>query len=243
MKHLYITGDTHGGLDMSKLNSRHFKAQDLTKDDILVILGDAGFVWCDCGTERFWRKFLDNKPWTTFCVLGNHENYDEIEKLPIVEFCGAPAYKVSDSIYYAMTGKVYTICGKKCLVVNGADSHDIYNEDGSLYRKPHISWWEQEKITQEDVDVALVNLAKHNDKVDFVFSHTGGSEVCKLLGYTPTPSDYNLDQVLNVATYNRHFCGHYHIDKFCGGADRKAASRILYDDVMLIAMEDENDSY
>lgn len=111
MGRLFVTGDTHGGLDMSKLNSRHFKCADLTKDDILVIMGDAGFIWADSAQEKFWQKFLEDKPWTTFCVLGNHENYDRIEELPTTIFGGEMCYKVSDSIYYAMSGKVYDLCG------------------------------------------------------------------------------------------------------------------------------------
>ena len=225
MKRLFVTGDTHGGIDMSKLNSRHFRNTGLTKEDILVVMGDAGFIWNGGGEEKFWQKFLDEKPWTTFCVLGNHENYDAIEKLPIVDFHGTPARKVNDSIYYAISGEVYNLCGKKCLVVNGADSHD------KQFRKEGKSWWAQEKITQDDANKALITLAQHNDKVDFVFTHTGGTEVCKMLGFSPTSSDFMLDLVLNTAEYDEHFCGHYHVDKL---VDK---TRVLYDDVMMIAAD------
>lgn len=54
MSKLFVTGDTHGGIDMSKLNSRHFRNTDLTKEDILVVMGDAGFVWNGGGEEKFW---------------------------------------------------------------------------------------------------------------------------------------------------------------------------------------------
>lgn len=201
----------------------------MTKEDIVVIMGDAGFVWDGSATDKYWQDFLDKKPWTTFCVLGNHEAYPLIEKLPIVDFHGTPARKVNDSIYYAISGEVYNLCGKKCLVVNGADSHD------KAFRKEGISWWAQEKITQDDVNKALITLAQYNDKVDFIFSHTGGTEVCKMLGFSPTSSDFMLDLVLNTAEYDEHFCGHYHVDKLCD------KSRILYNDIMLIASSDEDD--
>lgn len=226
MSKLFVTGDTHGGIDMSKLNSRHFRNTDLTKEDILVIMGDAGFVWNGGGEEKFWQKFLDDKPWTTFCVLGNHEAYPLIERLPIVDFHGAPAHKVNNSIYYAISGEVYNLCGKKCLVVNGADSHD------KAFRKEGISWWKQEKITQDDADKALATLSQHNDKVDFIFTHTGGTEVCKMLGFSPTSSDFMLDLILNTAEYDEHFCGHYHVDKLID------KTRVLYDDVMMIACDE-----
>ena len=226
MSKLFVTGDTHGGIDMTKLNSRHFRTTDLTKEDILVVMGDAGFIWNGGGEEKFWQNFLDEKPWTTFCVLGNHENYDRIEQLPIVDFHGGKAYKVNDSLYYAVTGEVYDFIGKKCLVVNGADSTD------KIYRKEGKSWWKQERITPADTAKAMESLNKVGGVVDFVFSHTGGSEVVKTLGFDITPSDQELDRVLNMATYEEHFCGHYHVDKLIGD------TRILYDDVMMIACDE-----
>lgn len=232
MGRLFVTGDTHGGLDMSKLNSRHFKCSDLTKDDILVIMGDAGFIWSDSAQEKFWQKFLSDKPWTTFCVLGNHENYDRIEELPTTTFGGEMCYKVNDSIYYAMSGKVYDLCGQKCLVVNGADSHDIF-VDGKRYRHPHISWWEQEQITEEDVEVARINTAKCRGTVDYVFSHTGGTKICNFLGFNPTISDKRLDRILDEVIYKEHFCGHYHVDMLTPDG------RILYDDIRMIATNEK----
>lgn len=232
MKRLFVTGDTHGGLDMSKLNTRHFNCDGLTKDDILVIMGDAGFVWCDGAQEKWWQNFLNKKPWTTFCVLGNHENYDAIEQLPTATFGGQECWQVSDSIYYAKTGLIYELCGKKCLVVNGADSTDVYI-DGKQYRKPHISWWEQERITEEQAHFAIENVKKAGGTVDFVFSHTGGIEVCKYLGYKAWPSDIQLQKVLNHTIYQQHFCGHYHKDMLT------PTTRILYDDLMMIAYEDD----
>lgn len=228
MKRLFVTGDTHQGIDIAKLNSRHFKPDNMTKEDIVVIMGDAGFVWDGSETDKYWQDFLDKKPWTTFCVLGNHEAYPLIEKLPIVDFHGGKAYKVNDSLYYAVTGEVYDFIGKKCLVVNGADSTD------KIYRTEGKSWWKQERITPADTAKAMESLNKVDGVVDFVFSHTGGSEVVKTLGFDITPSDRELDRVLNMATYEEHFCGHYHIDELIGD------TRILYDDVIMIAADYED---
>ena len=233
MGRLFVTGDTHGGLDMSKLNTRHFKCNGLTKDDILVIMGDAGFVWCNGPTEHFWLDFLDNKPWTTFCVLGNHENYDMIEQLPTTTFGGEEVYQVSKSVFYAKTGRIYDLCGQKCLVMNGADSYDIF-VDGKRYRTPHVSWWEQEQITDDEVRFAKENLRKVGNSVDFVFSHTGGTNVCNYLGFKATPSDERLQQVLDTTIYQKHFCGHYHTDMVT------PTTRILYDDITMIGADVDN---
>lgn len=172
-------------------------------------------------------KWWEQKPWTTFVVLGNHCNYEAIEKLPIDTAFGAPVRRVSNSIVIAETGNIYNLCGKKCLVVNGADSHD------KIYRKEGGSWWAQEKITQDDANKALASLDQYDNKVDFVFSHTGGAEVCKMLGFSPTSSDFMLDLILNAAEYDHAYCGHYHIDKLID------KTRILYDDVMMIEWRED----
>lgn len=236
MRRLFVTGDIHQSINIDKLNTAHFKCDGLTKDDILVIMGDAGLIWSkDKSTprEQWWIDWLNSKPWTTFCVLGNHENYDRIENLPTTTFGGEMCYQVADSIFYAISGKVYDLCGQKCLVVNGAESHDIF-VNGKRYRWPHESWWEQEQITEEDIAVAEINLEKAGGTVDFVFSHTGGSKVCNYLGFEPTISDKRLDRILDKAIYQKHFCGHYHKDMMA------ADTRILFNDILLIALDKPN---
>ena len=43
---VYVTGDTHGDIDWSKLNTTHFPEQkDLTEDDLVIIAGDFGGLW------------------------------------------------------------------------------------------------------------------------------------------------------------------------------------------------------
>ena len=43
---IYITGDTHIPLDISKLNTTHFPQQsEMTKDDFVIVLGDFGLYW------------------------------------------------------------------------------------------------------------------------------------------------------------------------------------------------------
>lgn len=162
-------------------------------------------------------------------ILGNHCNYEAIEKLPIDTVFGAPVRRVSNSIVIAETSNIYNLCGKKCLVVNGADSHD------KAFRKEGVSWWAQERITQNDINKALISLAQHGNEVDFIFSHTGGTEVNRMLGFKPTHSDFMLDRILNTADYDHAYCGHYHVDRLCD------KSRILYNDIMLIASSDEDD--
>lgn len=227
MSKLFITGDTHGNIDIDKLAIKKFPFQkELTKNDILVVLGDWGAIWYGNKKDNYMIDWWNNKPWTTFVVLGNHCNYNAIEQLPKITMFGGLVRKVTNSVFIAITGEIYDFAGKKCLVINGADSTD------KQYRVEGESWWRQERITPDDTIKALKSLYEVDGIVDFVFSHTGGSEVVKTLGFNVTPSDIELDKILNTATYQKHYCGHYHIDKLID------TTRILYDDIIMIACDD-----
>lgn len=216
-------GDTHQSIDIGKLTTTKFPVQkDLTKDDIVIILGDAGFVWSGREDDKYWQKWISEKNFTTFCVVGNHENYDLINNYPIVNFCGGKARKITDSLYYEIRGEVYTFDRKTFLSCGGAESTD------KELRKEGTSWWPQEQITEAEINNALENLAAHNFQVDYIISHTGGSEVCRQLGFAPTISDEWLDKILETAKSDKHYLGHYHLDKLID------KSRILYDDIIEI---------
>jgi len=52
---IFVTGDLHAEIDVSKLNNRNFKeGKNLTKNDFLIITGDFGFVWDDSKTDEYW---------------------------------------------------------------------------------------------------------------------------------------------------------------------------------------------
>lgn len=87
-RRIFLTGDIHGSIDISTLNTKNFPQQkELSKHDILICLGDFGLIW-DVNEskkeEQHWVDWLDSRNFTTIVVLGNHENYDRIEQLPEV---------------------------------------------------------------------------------------------------------------------------------------------------------------
>lgn len=232
MGKLLITGDTHGQIDIGKLTTKRFLLQkELTKDDILIVLGDWGAIWYGNKKDNYMLKWWESKPWTTFIVLGNHCNYDAIEQLPKNEMFGAPVRRVSDSVIIAESGFIYNLCGKSCLVVNGADSTD------KAFRIEGKSWWPQEQITEKDFLTAKENLQLCDNKVDCLLTHTGGCAVARELGFNPTISDEWVDKVMGlIQSPYQHFCGHYHINRFTS-----SGSRILYDDIILLS--DSEQSY
>ena len=219
MGRIFITGDTHQSLDINKLNSKNFPLNSiLTKDDILIVCGDWGCIWDGSGEDKYWQNWYEKKNFTTFVVLGNHENYDLIQNYPIVQFCGGRARKVSDSVYLEIRGEVYNFNGKTFLSFGGADSTDKH------LRKEGESWWSGERITEEDLENARSNVKKY-DYIDYVITHTGGSEINRFIGFEPSESDKILDQILSEIKYGTHYCGHYHVDLYY------LNHRIIYDDV------------
>lgn len=71
---IYLTGDTHGGMDAEKLFPENFSGEGLTKNDYVIILGDFGFIWKynPNKAEKRWMKFFETRPWTTLFIDGNH---------------------------------------------------------------------------------------------------------------------------------------------------------------------------
>ena len=141
-----------------------------------------------------------------------------IQNYPIVQFCGGRARKVSDSVYLEIRGEVYNFNGKTFLSFGGADSTDKH------LRKEGESWWSGERITEEDLENARRNVKKY-DYIDYVITHTGGSEINRFIGFEPSESDKILDQILSEIKYGTHYCGHYHVDLYY------LNHRIIYDDV------------
>jgi len=213
MGRLWIAGDTHGGMTCQHLvdfkHNMGAEYKNITKDDIMLILGDAGFVWDGSPTDKYWAEIAEARPYTTVCVLGNHENYDLIEQLPVIDFCGGKAWRVNGSLIY-LQGGLYTLGGKKCFVVNGADSID------KEHREAHISWWPQECLNWRQMHT-LLNIAHEVGEVDYVFSHCTGNTIKNLMWkefrYSSGLMERFMDEIYNTLTFKDAYFGHYHDTK------------------------------
>lgn len=234
---IYITGDTHGGIDEAKLYSRYFKdSKKCTKEDYLIILGDWGYIFeynpSDVESdEKFLaveklhirnklvseRKLLDymftNKKYNTLVVLGNHENYDRIKKFPVVDKFEGKVRKINDSVFILMRGEIYTIDGYKFFAFGGAESMD------KAFRQEGISWWRDEECTPEQEEYALENLEKHGNEVDFILTHTCSVSTLNELFqmnyvYSRQYDAQNkfLERVKQKVDYKYWFFGHMHKD-------------------------------
>ena len=216
---IFVCGDTHGmPRDTKKLNGTNFPEQkELTKDDVLIQLGDFGWVWYEIGANReqeYWLDWLAEKNYTLAVVLGNHENYDIIESLPLVEKWGNSVYELkrkTGEIYFFKRGAVYLINGRKILTIGGAESTDKRN------RIPHISWWEQEVLSLDETNRCLDEVKLHGATFDYVLTHTCPAKyVEKFTHKTVKLNCYVakfLDIIDDMVTCKKWHFGHFHQDK------------------------------
>ena len=207
---IYITGDTHIPCDISKITTKKFPdSKKLSKSDFLIICGDFGGVWNNNNEELYWRKWLNNKKFTTLFIDGNHENFNLLREFEIVDFCGGKAHKISESIYHLMRGQIYEIEGNRFFTFGGASSHD------KEYRVMDKNWWEEELPSERELDYAKTNLEAVGWKVDYIVTHCAPTSIQQIIN-----SSFETDKLTNFfeilkekATYKKWFFGHYHIDK------------------------------
>ena len=71
---IYLTGDTHGRFE--RIGAFCDKMQT-DRDDILIILGDAGINFHADARDILCKEYLARLPITLFCIHGNHERRPE----------------------------------------------------------------------------------------------------------------------------------------------------------------------
>ena len=214
---IYVTGDIHGEVDISKLNTQNFS--QAKEGDYLIICGDFGLIWDikPSKNEEYWLKWLSKKPWTTLFVDGNHENFDRLKNYPITEKWGGKVQKIYDKVYHLMRGEIYTIEGKKIFTFGGAFSHD------KMYRREGISWWEDELPSKEECECAMANLKSVEDTIDIIITHDAPKSIARRYGYdrvdmsqvyATDKEDITafLEHISHFVNYKQWYCGHYHMD-------------------------------
>ena len=129
---IFVTGDTHGEFD--RFNTENFPEQkELTKADYVIICGDFGGVWDGSKQEKYWLNWLNDKPFTTLFVDGNHSNFDMLGQIEVSFWHGGNVHFVRDSVIHLMRGQVFEIAGKRFFTMGGASSHDISAEIGRAH--------------------------------------------------------------------------------------------------------------
>lgn len=216
---IYICADTHGDYEIHKLSHDNWpEGKTLTKKDHVIIAGDFGLIFAPISKgpnriikEQYWLKWLEEKPWITVVVLGNHECHPRIySEFPTVTYKGAQAYKVSESIYIIKHGEILTLEDKKFFCMGGAMSVD------KQYRTEGVTWWPEEEPNYQDWDNAYKNLDKEKFKVDYVITHTCPASLIKdyfKIHHRICPVAKQLQNLDEKITYDEWHFGHMHVDE------------------------------
>ena len=214
---IYLTGDTHIPIDISKLNTTNFPEQkQMTRDDYVIVLGDFGLLWHEDKDYRHWLKWLREKPFTILWIDGNHENHDWIRSLPVETWHGGKIHRIADNIFHLMRGQIFSIEGHYFFTLGGAASTD------KAFRKPHVSWWEGEVPTAKEGMDALETLQRFHatgNTVDYVLTHTCPREIIPQMfpgmNGTNDPTTALLDAVSHevVDEMTGWYFGHFHESK------------------------------
>ena len=238
MSRVFVTGDTHGPMSIGRLDANNFpKGKELSKEDYVIICGDFGLIFDveESDEEREWLSWLNNKPWTTLFIDGNHENFHRLNNYPVSEWHGGKVHMIRPSVIHLMRGQVFNINGYKWFTYGGAESVD------RIYRVINKSWWPQETPSIDDYNEALKNLRKNNFKVDYIVTHAMPADYLEQLFYrtysTKTPYQlYDFKTILNDeqsrCLYRDWFCGHYHMNY-----DFKKNFHMLYNKIVEVNFE------
>ena len=208
MNRVFLTGDKHGDFfDIINFINDY----NLGENDYIIVLGDMGLFWRKDkkDAEIFINLYEDSYKVNLMFIDGNHENFDLLKQIPLNE---NGIGTISKHIFYLSRGCVFELLGKRFLCMGGADSVDRFR------RIKHLSWWEDEKITNEDI-------SKVNKDIyyDYVLTHAAPQSIvnqnkwqlCKLLlaeDLIDHSSEEKLDEMFQDLKYSHNYFGHYHSD-------------------------------
>jgi len=227
---IFITGDTHGEVDIRKFNSRKFSEQkNLTKSDFIIITGDFGLLWDGSNEYNYWLKWLSEKNFTTLFIDGNHENFEMLNSYLVITWNGGKAHQITDSVIHLMRGQIFLIDGYKFFTFGGAKSSD------KEFRKEGVSWWKEEMPNQEEYVEGFRNLEVNKWKVDFIVTHTCPVKFQKVLlekydkDLEITKLNQYLSEIDSKTNYKHWYFGHNHLDE-----DLTDKHTILYNKIIRI---------
>ena len=212
---VYLHGDCHGDF---KWLVYFCEEHNTTKDDLMIILGDAGINYWNSIKDYDLKEKLLELPITLLCIHGNHEERPfNIFSYYETEMFGGTVYVEKDfpNILFAKDGENYQIKNHRYLILGGAYSIDKY------YRLTYgHRWYASEQPSQEIKDYVAKKLVQYNYKFDIVLSHTAPLKYEPVEMFLPgvDQSKVNksteewLDDIENIISYNQWYFGHYHGD-------------------------------
>lgn len=248
MNRIVAIGDIHG--DSTRVSFR--RNPDMRKydeNDVIVFLGDWGLVFghYNLDEEKYHLGWLNNQKYKSIVVMGNHDDYDWAETLPEVEAFGTTMKQakldsvVYENIYIVDTWCIADICGKHCLLIAKADSHDVwkdsvtdtglnvltypkekwigkvYTRKNKFYRVLGKSWWPQEHMDINEFSEFLEKNDAVNQHFDCIFSHDCLSDFNSMglngqRRFRSTPQEELFGSMSRAFDYDMWLHGHMHSD-------------------------------
>ena len=233
---IYVTGDCHGGFQ--RFTTKNFpQLKGMRRDDCVMIAGDFGGIWAGEQADGHHLDWLEDKPFTTLFVDGNHENFDLLNAYPEQEWNGGRVHVVRPHVLHMMRGQIFEIGGLIWFTMGGAASHDI--QDGILdpaapdferrywtMRRMNDqfwvlgkSWWPQEVPSEVEYAEAEANLERAGWQVDCILTHCAPTSVTRVLNpnYQSDRLTDFLEKVKERCRFSQWFCGHYHTNRVVDG--------------------------
>lgn len=232
--HFYITGDCHGDFRRIEIFCQE---NETTKEDVMIILGDAGINYYLNHKDYELKKQLSDMNITLFCVHGNHEarpwetgTYEE------VEWNGGLVYVEEEfsNILFAKDGEIYNFNGRKVIVIGGAYSVDKF------YRIYHgLQWFDTEQPNGTIKKYVEAQLERVNWEVDIVLSHTVPIDAEPVWAFIPgldqsrvdKTTEHWLQEIHDKLEFSEWYAGHYHVESEENGI------RIMYEEYDEICVE------
>lgn len=209
---IFITGDKHGTfLPLFTLAEK----EELKKQDILMIAGDAGYVWDDdfsYGIKTLEQIF----PGIIVFIDGNHENHALLNSMEVCQWNGGKVHRVGERVYHLMRGEIYSINGSKFFTFGGARSVDKDR------REEGISWWKEEEPTPEETEYGRKQLVEHYNEIDYIITHETPLFARESIPrFKQIDEDYTfpaqLEEWYHIAVksskFKKWFFGHMHVDQ------------------------------
>ena len=211
---VFYTGDIHG----SKYEILSFcERYNLTRNDIIVILGDVGANYYGDLRDDLLKTALNRVNPTILCIHGNHE----------MRPATIPTYKTTEwnsgivwyeeaypSLLFAKDGEIFDLDGLKHIVIGGA-----YSVDKQYRLARGLGWWADEQPSEEIKQ--YVERQIQGTTIDIVLSHTCPFKYEPVEAFisgvnqsaVDTSTERWLDKIEESIDYKAWFCGHWHINK------------------------------
>lgn len=231
---IYLTGDKHR--NFTSVES-FCKREKTTKEDTLIVLGDAGVNYTGTQDDLKYKKYLESLPITFMFIRGNHEmrpsqityqtrwNYHNQIKGP---FLIEPEFP---SLLFAKDGEFYMVVNENkeirpIFVCGGA-----YSIDKTYRLANHLRWFSDEQLTQVEMqcvekhfqNISVLTNSETPHKELAVLTHTCPRSVVPrhalMPGIDSSLEDWSMENFFDSLKDElgslpfTWYCGHFHVDE------------------------------